>query len=274
MIILEPQSGLANRMRVVASGLQLQKQVGGDLLCLWLRNDLLNAPFEALFESIPGWEIQPAARRFKFVQASRRSRPFTMALAQIINRMLGVDFCIAEPDFENWLWKNKVNLADVAREHGTLYIQTCQEFGHNQEEFRNFAPIPALRHKIHALEKRFRPQTIGIHIRRTDHRLSIEMSPTRLFIEKIDAEITRDANALFYLSTDDADVEQEFRRRYGERILTHAKEFSRQTAAGIQDAVVDLFCLSKTAAIYGSYWSSFSDVAARIGNIPFTPLTK
>jgi hypothetical protein len=248
--------------------------VGGDLRCLWLRNDLLNAPFEALFENIPGLEIQPTARQFKFVQASRRCRPFTTALAKIINRTLGVDFCISEPDFENWLWKCKVELADIAREQERLYIQTCQEFGHNLEEFQSFAPIFSLRQKILALEKRFRPQTIGIHIRRTDHRHSIEMSPTMLFIEKIDAEIDRNADVLFYLATDDVDVELEFRRRYGERVLTHAKEFSRQTVAGIQDAVVDLFCLSKTAEIHGSYWSSFSDVAARIGKIKFTPLTK
>ena len=274
MIIIEPRGGLANRMRVVVSGLRLQKQLGADLRCLWIEDAYLNAPFDALFESIPGLEIQSRANQFRYVQASRHTSRFKMGLAKMINRALGIDFCIVEPDFENWLWKNKIEVADVAREHGNVYIQTCQEFGQNLDGFSRFVPIPSIQLKILALEKRFKPQTIGIHIRRTDNIPSIEMSPTDLFIQTMNAEISRNAAVLFYLATDDVNVEQEFRQRYGKRILTHSKEFSRLTVAGIQDAVVDLFCLSRTSAIYGSYWSSFSDVAARIGNIPFTPLTK
>jgi hypothetical protein len=35
----------------------------------------------------------------------------------------------------------------------------------------------------------------------------------------------------------------------------------------MQESVVDLFCLSRMSKIYGSYWSSFSEVAAEIGNV-------
>lgn len=260
-------------MRVVASGLRLQKQLNGDLLCLWLQNDLLNAPFESLFESIPGVKIQPTAGRYGCVLASRRRNPFTRALAKTLNKALGVDFCIAESDFEHWIWKHNVALADVARKHGTLYVQTCQEFGSLPEDIDRLVPIPVLRDTIAGLTRRFPRRTIGIHVRRTDNLPAVARSPTELFIQAMDAEIVRDPDVGFFLATDDPSVEQTFRRKYGDRILTHAKEFSRQTIAGVQAAVVDLCCLARTAAIYGSYWSSFSDMAARRGRIRCTVLS-
>ena len=39
-------------------------------------------------------------------------------------------------------------------------------------------------------------------------------------------------------------------------------------------AMVDLYCLAKCSKIYGSHGSSFSDVAARIGNIPLKVMKK
>ena len=58
------------------------------------------------------------------------------------------------------------------------------------------------------------------------------------------------------------------------KIIVYKKEMNRDTPNGIRDAVVDLYCLSKTKYIYGSYWSSFSDIAARIGEIRLITLNK
>ena len=52
------------------------------------------------------------------------------------------------------------------------------------------------------------------------------------------------------------------------KILTYKKEFSRTDVKGVQDAVIDLYSLAASCKIYGSYFSSFSDIAARIGDIP------
>ena len=41
-----------------------------------------------------------------------------------------------------------------------------------------------------------------------------------------------------------------------------------QEAFSIDEAVVDLFCLAHTRRVIGSYWSSFSDMAAEISGIP------
>jgi hypothetical protein len=68
------------------------------------------------------------------------------------------------------------------------------------------------------------------------------------------------------LATDDAQEEKLLKNRYGSRIITHQKVLDRSSLQGIKDAMVDLYTLSATDAIWGSYWSSFSDMAATIGN--------
>ena len=80
---------------------------------------------------------------------------------------------------------------------------------------------------------------------------------------------------IFFVSTDNESYQNILVNKFGiQRIIFHEKEFSRNKTEGIKDAVIDLFCLSKTSKIYGSYFSSFSYVAARIGNIPNEVLKK
>jgi hypothetical protein len=58
-------------------------------------------------------------------------------------------------------------------------------------------------------------------------------------------------------------------KKFGhDRIIFHKKVFGRSVTKGVKDAVVDLFCLSRTSKILGSYFSSFSQIAGRLGNIP------
>ena len=54
----------------------------------------------------------------------------------------------------------------------------------------------------------------------------------------------------------------------GRIVAQPVQSVRRDTLAGMQDAVVDLFCLSRTRKLLGSYWSSFSDMAAELSGIP------
>ncbi len=42
---------------------------------------------------------------------------------------------------------------------------------------------------------------------------------------------------------------------------------ARDDPAAMEDAVVDLYALSRCRKIIGSYWSSFTDTAAELGSI-------
>lgn len=76
------------------------------------------------------------------------------------------------------------------------------------------------------------------------------------------------------MATDDLETENELIEKFTYKIITYKKELSRNTKKGIIDALIDLYCLSKTKYIFGSYWSSFSDIASRIGKIEVVTIKK
>ena len=51
-------------------------------------------------------------------------------------------------------------------------------------------------------------------------------------------------------------------------MITTDAELQRNTLTGMQDAVVDLWCLAATSLVVGSYYSSFSDTATELGGQP------
>ena len=114
----------------------------------------------------------------------------------------------------------------------------------------------------------FPDKIIGVHIRRTDNVVAIKESSLDLFISKIRLDLARDPDMYFFLATDDPNVENELISLFKTRIICTNKKFTRSSRDGIIGAMVDLYCLAATTKIYGSYWSSFSSVAASIGNVP------
>lgn len=274
MVIIEPVGGLANRMRVIASALSLQKETGCKLNCIWSENLELDAPFNLLFENIGKFPIQNKQNKFRYLKSTKNKNKLKLLISKIINKLIGVDYYINDQDYPNLILINGINKLNIILRNKNIYIKTCEEFGNNLEEFKKFIPISQILKNIYDIVKQFDNNTIGLHIRRTDNLDSIKYSPIELFIDTINLEIIKNKDANFFLCTDDFEVEKELINKFGKRILIYKKEFSRQTITGMQDAVVDLFCLSKTSLIYGSYWSSFSDIASRIGGVPSIILKK
>lgn len=98
--------------------------------------------------------------------------------------------------------------------------------------------------------------------------MSIKYSPSELFLEAIEKEIENNSAVKFYLATDDSQEEKLITERFGDRICTYKKRsVDRNTEVAIVDAMIDLTNLASCYKIYGSYYSSFSDVAAIWGNI-------
>ena len=109
-----------------------------------------------------------------------------------------------------------------------------------------------------------------MHIRRTDNEKSWHVSPLSAFVREMQAALAEDPEVTFYLATDDEGVREHLCVLFPGRILTQAGASTRSTREGMEAAVVDLFVLSKTCRLIGSYWSSFTDTAAELGNLPLT----
>jgi len=105
---------------------------------------------------------------------------------------------------------------------------------------------------------------VGVQIRRTDHNLAIEHSPTELFLEAMAAYPT----SFFFLATDSEFEKTKLRDIYGPRILTFDGPMTRWNIAGMKASFTDWLALSKCTEIIGSYTSSFSQTAADFGGVP------
>ena len=261
-IFLRPGSGLCNRLRAMAGAIHLARECGIELVVDWFHCPIrrwsascgMRVRFCDLFEVISDVKVREKVRfRGDFFWDSKvysRQNPFYYSEDE---RNDFPRLVKSAPEVERWLW-------------------TCHEF-YPAIDYYWLKPKEHLQQRIDSFATRFGAHCIGIHIRRTDNQNSIVHSPLSLFTGKMDDEISSDPTTNFFLSTDDIVLKEELRKRYGDNLLTCDNVSPRYTLHGEEDAVIDLFLLSKTMKIYGSFWSSFSEVAAQIGKIPLTVLT-
>ena len=120
---------------------------------------------------------------------------------------------------------------------------------------------------------------IGVHIRRGDNSLAIDSSPVELFVSFMDNALRVNSSTCFYVATDDDSIETMLRARYGpQRISTQglsaARRADRATPDGIRCALVDLLALARCDVVVGTYYSSFSTLAATWHGVPLHVLRR
>lgn len=258
MIYLNPRGGLCNRIRVIGSAVQLGKKYGDSIIIFWRKSPELGCTYEDLFEDIV-YDCQEGKLLVKSTDSSEE---------EILMKV------------EDKIERKRVyldTLADVQKFQeeykaiggaGEFFLSTCNNFGDSCNDFSWLLPKKALRDKIEQIVQSFGNYCIGIHIRRTDHWISKRFSCVELFVEAISEEILRNQDVKFYLATDDMEVRDFIINKFGTCIVVNEDGVSsRNSKAGMEAAVIDLFALSRTQKIYGSFWSSFSGMASKIGNV-------
>lgn len=253
------RSGLANRLRVLLSGLAVAEVTGRAFAMDWPRTAACGATFDELFAN--RWPVQPstpeACGRYPLAgQVARRAGPGWLAGAE---RHLAVQEV-------GWLYATDPSLdrqAMAAR--AACYLAELDL-------------LPALRQRIDAFAAaHFRPTMIGVHLRRGDflHRRPDVVANTALALAAVDRFLAGAPEAGILLCTDDGAVDplkgavpcegirEIFFARYGSRVIhTTPRSLDRHTTAAIQDALIELWLLRRTDCLVGSGGSSFSELAA------------
>ncbi len=254
MVIIQPSGGLCNRMRVINSSLELAKRKGTELLVLWYCSEELNAPFESLFQPVKEFKVI----NFTSLKDLRKLWYQLTARTRINNE-----------EIENHRTDGILDQAFFDSIRLPAYIFTWEHFYEADQYFQLFQPTDALKKKIQKITAQFTEHMIGVHIRRTDQVTSIAYSKTENFIELMKKEIAADPEVRFFLATDDKEEEALLRKTFPERIVSNEnRTLRRDSLDGMHDALLDLYCLSSCKKIIGSYYSSFTDTAAALGNIP------
>ena len=254
MVIIQPSGGLCNRMRVINSSLELAKRKNAKLIVLWYVADELNAPFESLFQPVDEFKVI----NFTSLKDLRKIWYQLTARTRINNA-----------DIENNTTNGTLNQDFFDSIKLPAYLFTWEHFYPADEYFKLFKPTAELQRRIDEVTKHFTEDMVSVHIRRTDQINSIAYSKTENFIDLMNREIEANPSVKFFLATDDKEEEALLRKTFPERIVSNEnRTLRRDSLDGMYDALLDLYCLSKCKKIIGSYYSSFTDTAAALGNIP------
>ncbi|MGL4519136.1 MAG: glycosyl transferase [Phocaeicola sp.] len=273
MITLIPSGGLGNRMRAIASTLSLASELSADLHIYWFSTWGLKSPFQELFLPIrhPLLTMKEASGVDYFTLD--RPRQKNLYIPRLYQKMK-YDACIYEKEVrihhnQNFNFEKWADQKDV-------YISSYLDYYPYSKDMMQqlFVPIPEIQTKIDDKISRIQEAVIGVQIRRTDNKLAIDNSPLELFYKRIDLEVEGDNGLKIFLATDSEEVKGEMKKRYGTRIITASKQADRDSIDGIQEAVIDLFSLARTKKIYGSFHSSFSEIAAEIYQTPLEVVSR
>lgn len=85
------------------------------------------------------------------------------------------------------------------------------------------------------------------------------------FIARLDTLLSEGAIKTIFLAADLADTYARFEERYGTRLTWLERDLYDRSARQLQYALADLILLAASPRLLASNWSSFSDVAARLG---------
>lgn len=276
MIIIEPCAGLGNRFIGLASAYHAAKELNQELVVIWKSETVLGAAMDKLFslpDSIKTEQIAEYGYKLDFFGQIRGNN------IKKKYRKMADEFFECDDIMNLYNEKGCEGVKALFDSHKSIYIKATNPFWNIFDiegafDFIKPSKIVTDR-KDMVLQDARDKKLVSVHIRRTDHIESIKNSPLELFVEKMQSELAGDPDTYFYLATDDTGVEKELKEIFGQRIITFEnKSLKRDDEQGIIDAYVEMLCLASGTKILGSFNSTFSLMASKIGNIPLIVVKK
>lgn len=265
MIILEPCAGLSNRILAIATTYYYAKLYNHSIIMLWSIDNSVGIAIEELFQLPEDIKIIHVTDR------SIRKVPFKRICGEVVKAYYRhkVDYMI-DRDFARKACRGiiDVNMEDFFKNYKKLYVQSYTELMPitDYSIFKIFTPTKQIYQRGKSVFEQINENTVGMHIRRTDHADAIAMSPLELFLKKLE-ELMQKKERTVFLATDDIETERLIKERWGKRIITYEnKTFSRTNKEGMKDGLIDMLALSKCQCIYGSYASTFGLMASYLGD--------
>lgn len=265
MIILEPCAGLGNRILATVTAYDLAKKYQHELILLWSTDGAVGAPYEAIFEIPEGVKV------IHTTNWGFHKEPILRGKSELIRgyyRKKSDVFLDREDIIQKKKAQKQDEIEKTISKCKNVYIKSWCEI----EEINDINIFSIIKPSKEVCElgmpvfHKIQHKTYGMHIRRTDHEDAILRSPLELFLEKAAEILGSDLENNIFLATDDIEVEREMKKRFdGKIVCQDNKVMDRNSIAGIRSGFIDMLALSKCKKIYGSYGSTFSQIAAYIG---------
>ncbi|MFI4910393.1 MAG: hypothetical protein ACIAQZ_01860 [Sedimentisphaeraceae bacterium JB056] len=267
MIVLYTKGGLCNRMRAIDSALAVSRKTDHKLLIIWPLDSDLNCRFEELFIPLENTSVinsRLSKTAFKIIQKAFSFLEFIPSLKTINDTQIN----------QMGLNKFRSRICSMVAESRFFLISSMNRLYSEHEKYESMKPNREISERIEKETVKFDAHTIGLHIRRTDNTISIEKSPLSLFENAMEQEIEKDPQANFYIASDCVETKKHLSGKFHGKVITNFSPSSRDSQEGVKQAMTELYALSKTRKVYGSYWSSFSRTAHEITSIEGITLEK
>ena len=255
-VISTSQGGLSNRIKCLMSSMKIADKTNRKLLLFWPKDKSCNCNFKDLFEN-------------KIKEISKED------LRKII---ITKKYEIYQDSLKNFKNKKEFILIDNARFIGFSEKDILFRFNELPKEIKDsiFKHLKNIKIKENILKKvdgflsKFNKEVIGIHIRKGDFKILKndigKISNEDLFIEKMKKELEENSKTNFFLATEDEETEKKFKGIFKSKIITYPKKTKERGEEGaVIEALIELLLLSKTKKIYGTFGSTFSELASLFG---------
>ncbi|MBQ8189561.1 MAG: hypothetical protein IJZ44_07250 [Lachnospiraceae bacterium] len=243
-------------MRAINSARILADMRGEKLTVIWFVNPELGCPFEKIFEPTDKFRVINIHSKWDI------RKMWYQLTSMAIGSFIGND------EIRKNRADGTLNEAYAGSLKKHTYIATEEHF-YPCHDYSAFVPSKEVMERIETKKQELGEYAVGVHIRRTDNKPAIGKSSTDCFIESMQKEVDVNLNTMFYLATDDMSEEKRLREIFPDKIISNEnRDLSRDSIAGIQDAMLDLYCLAATKKIIGSFFSSFTDIAADMHQVP------
>lgn len=284
-IYIKVNNGLANRLRTLNSFWSFCKQTNAKLKVCWdIGQGWSDEGFLDLFKPLSNLNIE-------FISTKDYEE------IRISGKYFDLDKAVYKSDFDNSIYlyiEPKKHIIETINKRSFCYDgDSCLEYMLGKDIeckhsiYSHIMPNKELQNYIDKilLNTPKINNSIGIHIRRGDSlnhpsKDLYRLSNDQYFEKNIENFQKTHPNTKFFLSTDCSKTNDYFLSKYKDIIFCNPyKKFVDSDSYLFQkqnqkDAVVDLFLLSKTKFIVGSNNSSFSSLAATIGNLELIKPTK
>ena len=266
-LYIDAQHGLGNRLRAIASAASIAEATGKELVIVWQPDHHCQAHFSDLFNYNGPVEevsfIDSAAsfcdRTYNYMSVEKgayKDEEIDLALKGNVymRSAFTLKSRVSSWDSENaFLRSLKAHdfikgLTSAIRQTNELSVHVRMAGGKNYEQ------LP-FEHQSNWTEE--------------DHRKISEWrekSHFSVFFKRIDQLIAHNKIATIFVAADLPETYDEFRKRYGERIVWLCRQKNDRSTEQLQFALADAILLSRAKIFLGSTWSSFSELAMRFAD--------
>lgn len=286
VLVCHCMHGLGNRLRALASCMSFAKETSRELIVVWEPDSHIEAKFSDLYKSpIVLMEKMPVRWPFEGVE----KWDIVWEQFKFHNYM--------EMEGDGALKGEKI--IDVPNKHmyyKGAYIMEVENYeltnwDKDNTMLRTLDPVDEVASMVRSLDNKGlgTDNVVGLHVRNrtldqdiknvdfikeygSEATKTMDMwrqkSGVHNFIKVMDQLIKEKGSIKFFVATDTYEVIDELEGIYGtERILSFKRSCDDRDGTCVRYALADLYALSKCKVLYGSNWSSFTEVAMRLGGV-------